>query len=355
MKKSFLFMLMLPMILSCNGLNEKMQGEIRISFDRSSDALTRSGLEIPDTSDFLLSVKDSDGNVIYEGLYCDSPESVTVEEGSYTVRAVSSEFDRPAFSAPQFGDEQCLIVPAGGSVNVRLDCVQLNSGVRLKIDPDFLTAYPAAALMLKSDDGSLLYSYKEKRIAYFKPGKVTLIMSEGARDEVLLSRYLESQEILSLGVSVMSQQADPEASGYGISIAVDTSRYWLDETFVIGTDGGKGGSETEALTVSQAKAAAGEEDVWVSGYIVGGDLTAASASFDEPFVSRTNILLGSRTSTRDRNACMSVQLASGEVRDKLNLVDNPSLKGRKVLLKGDIVEAYYGLVGLKNITDFKVL
>jgi hypothetical protein len=35
-------------------------------------------------------------------------------------------------------------------------------------------------------------------------------------------------------------------------------------------------------------------------------------------------------------------------------VDNPLNLGRKVLLKGNIVEAYYGMPGMKNITDFEL-
>lgn len=93
----------------------------------------------------------------------------------------------------------------------------------------------------------------------------------------------------------------------------------------------------------------------MSGYVVGGDLSSASASFEKPFSSRTNIVLGPRSSTTDRTSCLSVQLPSGDLRDALNLVDNPGMLGRKVCLRGDIVEAYYGMPGIKNITEFEVL
>ena len=93
----------------------------------------------------------------------------------------------------------------------------------------------------------------------------------------------------------------------------------------------------------------------MSGYVVGGDLTSASASFEAPFTSRTNILLGSRSKTSDKESCIAVQLPSNEVRDRVNLVDNPGLLGKKVCFKGDIVESYFVITGLKNVTDFKVL
>lgn len=356
MKKKFCFLMLLSFLVSCDGPGRRGEGELRISFAGDQTGLTRSGIELPDTSDFILYVADSDGNVIHEGLYGDSPESITVSEGSCTVRAVSMEFDKPEFSAPLFGDEQCVVVPDGGVVNVRLECVQLNSGIRLRIDPEFLEAYPSAALVLKSEEGSLMYSYSEKRTAYFLPGNVSLILTQGDDDKVLMKRRLEAREVLSLGVGVASSgEGGQSVQGTGITIAVDTARYWIDETFVIGGSNGKGSSESEALTVSQAKASIGEEDVWVSGYVVGGDLTSASASFEEPFTSRTNLILGSRSSTSDRESCISVALPSGDVRDNLNLVDNPSLLGKKICVRGDVVETYYGLVGIKNVDDFKIL
>ena len=62
----------------------------------------------------------------------------------------------------------------------------------------------------------------------------------------------------------------------------------------------------------------------------------------------------SKPSTSSRSSCLSVSLPAGEIRDDMNLVDNPHLLGRKVCLKGDIVEAYYGMPGLKNLVDYEL-
>jgi hypothetical protein len=40
------------------------------------------------------------------------------------------------------------------------------------------------------------------------------------------------------------------------------------------------------------------------------------------------------------------------VRDALNLVSHPDLLGSRVYLKGNIVEAYYGIPGVKEVSDF---
>ena len=173
---------------------------------------------------------------------------------------------------------------------------------------------------------------------------------------MLLSKNLAPQQILTVNVDVNAAGSGSagQADDHGrVSVAVDTTREWIDETLVIGGIQ-KGNDHEDALTVVQASGAVGQKDVWVSGYVVGGDLTPSSASYAIPFASRTNILLGSRSTTSDRESCLAVQLLAGQVRDNLNLVDNSWLMGRRICLKGDIVEAYYGITGLKEVSDFVI-
>ena len=326
-------------------------GRLCISFDETVSYLTKSNLFLPDTSDFLLNIKDESGKVVFDGKFGDCPESMSVSPGSYNIKVLSSEFSKPAFDSPQFGDEQCVVVPDGGTVNVKLLCSQLNSGIALDVDSDFLTAYPGAVLFLKSADGKLMYSYRETRMAYFRPGPVSVVMNDSGTDQVLMSRDMSARDMLRVRIEVPSSKV-PVPSG--LSLSIDTSRVWLSGDCVIG-ESCKGSESDEAYTVAEARASIGEDDVWVSGYIVGGDLTSASASFEAPFESRTCILLGPRSSTVDKSACLSVQLPSGDVREDLNLVDHPDLLGKKVLLRGDIVEAYYGVPGMKNTSEYEIL
>ena len=329
----------------------QQKGELRISFNDGQ--ITRISETVPDTSDFLITVSDSDGGIIYDGSYGASPESIMVDAGSYDIYVRSCDFSKPAFSTPQFGERQCVVVPSGGVCDVKLTCVQMNAGIRLRIDESFLKCCPDAVLFLKSSSGKLMYSFTETRVAYFLPGNVSLMMSENSVDRILFTRELQPRSVLDIAVSAASDPDSP--SKESISVAVDTTRNWTSESYIIGGEESDEGEDmSRALTVSQALSSIGAVEVWVSGYIVGGDLTSSSASFDPPFTSRTNIVLGPRSSTDDRDACLSVNLPSGPVRDGLNLVDNPSLLGRKVYIKGDIVEAYYGIPGIKNISDYKL-
>lgn len=338
--------------VSCesNRLKEHGNGSIRVSFSDSWSALTRAEPELPDTNDFILLVTDGTGREIYSGKFGASPEVFDVPAGSYMVSVRSREFTAPAFSSPVFGDDRCVVVPDGGAVSVSLECMQVNSGIRLRIDPDFLTAYPQGVLFVGSADGRLMYSYSEKRTAYFNPGNVSLIMSDGVSTSTLLTRLLAPCEILTLAVGVPEGAG---ASGDAITVSVDTARIWIEDSYTIGGDDpGQGTQADNAFSVPQARTMAGAKDVWVTGFIVGGDLTQSSMSTTPPFRSESNLAIASRSSVSDKESCIAVQLPDGDVREALNLVSHPDLIGRQVWLKGDIVDAYFGITGIKSTDEF---
>ena len=344
------------------GLRSGGQGELRWIIEENGTRA--SSAEIPDTNDFILRVSDSQGKVLYEGAYGDSPESLLFNAGSYTVSVHSIEFTAPGFSRPVYGDEQVVVVKAGATVTVRLWCVLENAGVRLQVAPDFLTSYPDGVLFLKSGDTRLMYGYSEKRIAYFKPGPISLILSNNGADEILLSRTLDARTILTLSISAPHGGA---ATANTISVSVDTTKVWNHESYIIGGGGsgggsGSGGSSGEdghgddidnAYSVSQAPDHVGEDDVWVFGYIVGGDLSTAGTTVKTSKVTKaTHLAIATRSSVTAKASCVAVELPKGKVRDALNLVDHPDLIGSRVYLKGSIVASYFGTTGLKGVSDY---
>lgn len=313
---------------------------------------TKASAEIPDTNDFILKVADSSGRLLYEGSYGDSPELLEVEGGTYSVTLRSGPFTRPEFASPQYGDDREVEVKSGESVHVKLVCRQVNSGVRLKIDPSFLTYCPDGVLYVKGDDGKLMYSYTEKRIAYFNPGRVSLILYEEGMDKELLSRDLLPSEILTVNISAPH---DP-VSGVSISAAVDTSRIWTTEDFVIGggSSGNDGSGTADAISVADAASHVGENGVWVYGYIVGGDLTSAGKTVKTSGITKnTHLAIAARSSVTAKASCVAVELPKGAVRDELNLVDHPEYIGTRIYVKGNIVSSYFGTVGLKGTSEYQ--
>ena len=92
--------------------------------------------------------------------------------------------------------------------------------------------------------------------------------------------------------------------------------------------------------------------MWVQGYIVGVATNTKKVDFEGPFTKNTNLVLGTHASTTDLGYCLSVELKAGPVREALNLVDHPGLLGKKVYIKGDLVDAYYGIPGLKSPSEY---
>ena len=346
------------------GLRSGGQGELRWIIAGTGADTRAASAEIPDTNDFILKVSDAKGKILYEGSYGDSPESLLVDAGSYTVAVHSIEFTTPGFSRPVYGDEQVVVVKAGTTVTVRLNCTLENAGVRLQVAPDFLTSYPDGVLFLKSGETRLMYGYSEKRIAYFKPGPISLVLNDRGADEILLTRTLDARTILTLNISA---PYGGTAATSSITVAVDTAKIWNSESYVIGGggsgsgsgSGGSGGDDDSgtgldsAYSVAQAADHIGEDEIWVFGYIVGGDLSSAGTTVKtSKFTKATHLAIAARSSVTTKASCIAVELPKGPVRDALNLVDHPDLVGTRVYLKGSLVTSYFGTTGLKAVSDY---
>lgn len=92
----------------------------------------------------------------------------------------------------------------------------------------------------------------------------------------------------------------------------------------------------------------------IKGYIVGtvnGQVYEEGCIFSGTAESKTNILIADSPDETDYNNCMPVQLPSGNVRNKLNLAENPSNYKKYVELTGSL-EKYFGVTGLKTVTKY---
>lgn len=341
-----------------------------LSFSQADYMLTTKAVTgLVDTCDYILTITNaSTGSTIYSGKYGAAGDKIDVSAGSYNLSVRSGSFSKPDFSSPLFGDDQSVVVKAGEKLKVVFYCRQMNSGVKLDISPNFLTAYPQSYFTLKGNGGSLVYNYTEKRYAFFQTGTVSLVLNTSGKEQTLISRKLAAGDMLGITVSCSAPASGSSVEEPSLKVALDTTRNWLTAGVNLGgggssddgSSGGSGGSgslgssKNNAFDVSQAKENIGADDVWVYGYIVGGDMTSSNIRFETPFTSATNIAISTRTVAKEKESCFSVQLPSGTIREALNLRDNPGNLHRKVFLKGDIVEAYFGIPGLKNITEYEI-
>lgn len=339
-------LLLLP--VSCQDLFRPAgTGTLIVRLPEPGPPSTRAQNGFPDVAEFLITVTNGAGLVVYEEEYARFPDELPVPAGNYTVSAVSAPFDAPAFDCPQWGDTQIVAVPDAGNVSVTLGCRQLNSGLRLEIDDSFRSAFPAGELSLQGPGGELPYAADETRTAFFRPGPVSVRLDDGGYRQTLFTRTLEACQILAVRLS-----ANIGTRSGGIDIRLDTARTWLSDRFTVG--GQDAGEPDGAYDITQARQHVGETGVWVQGYVVGVATNTRKFSFTPPFGKNTNLVLGTRVSTTDPDYCLSVELKSGTLRDALNLQDHPELLGRKLYIRGDLVSAYYGIPGLKAPSEYRL-
>ena len=320
---------------------------------------TRATADPFDTDAYILTLTSSDGKTAFRGLWGERPAEFELAPDTYAISMLSSTFKDPEFDCPQFGDTRSVTLSEGQVADVELVVSQLNSGLRLKLDEKFVATYKEAALFLRSSAGTLAFGFGETRTAFFQPGRVAILLNDGGKTSTVHSLELRPGEIMTLRLSIAESM--PRAmlvTGVNVAVRVDTVRLWSSAE--IDWDGSSTGIDNpvpvvpDAVSVSVARGMAGSKDIWVCGYIVGGDLSSKSCSFEGPFSSRTNLVLADVPTCTDRERCLSVQLAAGDIRNALNLVDNPSLLGRQVWLRGDVVESYFKLPGLQNLSDYRL-
>lgn len=329
---------------------DERNGDAYISFTMSSGyhygSTTRAPAALPDTNDFILSVYDSDGEPVYDGPYGDRPEPMQVPSGSYDISLHSIIFEEPAFESPLYGDYRSVIAGSGETLSVAFGCTQLNCGMRLIFSESFIERFKDSEISLTAEEMSLPYPFSESRTAYFNPGIIQVVSENDGSTSSLLSRRLEAADILTLKLSASAETS----SGDGFTIEVDTSRNWIYEDFTLGS-GNNGSSADKALTVTDLSMHIGAEEVWVCGYIVGGDMSKTNIRLEAPFSKDSHLAIADTPEVSDREQCAAVELPEGKVRDALNLVSNPDNIGKKIYLKGSI-ENYFSYPGVKKVKEF---
>ena len=121
------------------------------------------------------------------------------------------------------------------------------------------------------------------------------------------------------------------------------------------TDDGGGEEEEpgEVMTVAQALAAftGTAKPAIVKGCIVGfiPDKSIDEATFNGNATAKTNIIIADTPDETDITKCMPIQLPSGDIRNKVNLQENPGNYKKVVTLTGSL-EKYFGVTGLKSVS-----
>ncbi len=318
----------------------------------SAFAALPSAPALVDSNLFILNLSSSEGDIIYSGTYGGRPDPLLLHEGSYLLEIHSINFEVPTFDAPCYSHKLSFIVEGGDNLKLPLLLTLSNSALRLKFSNQFKERFNSYSLIVEDRVGSVGYPYNEERFLYLNSGLLFLKM-EGPSDSFLLgSRILNSGEVLTLSLhsSVGGDVTPGDGSSLYTEIEVDTTKVWLNEELTIGER--RDGTASElAIRVEELPYFIGHKEVWVEGYVV-GVLTTGSLLYEPPFSVATNIAIASDPNVEERSLTAGIALTSGSVRESLNLVDNPEILGKKIKIKGNVVESYYSLIGVNTIKEF---
>lgn len=150
----------------------------------------------------------------------------------------------------------------------------------------------------------------------------------------------------------------------------ESTTYRIDNVYIgtePGTGGGGGGggdepgsgsgTQDDPYTIADVIGGTATGTAWVKAYVVGQiiGMNISGAEFSEPWstaegqVYNTNVLLADNMSETNANNCAPLQLPVGEIRNGVNLPQNPSNYNQEILLYGTI-QNYFGVPGVKTPT-----
>lgn len=214
--------------------------------------------------------------------------------------------------------------------------------------------YPAATVMDGAALDAFLASPSIRYVEY--TGTLTIsgtyynVAVEGATTAVGSIQYPNS------GLVTAASGAKVKVTGYTIGVSSQKYVNTMATTVEVVEDAPV--VELPKYTVTEALAAYVDGQATqaiVTGYIVGcvNNSPEAGSEFGADATVNTNILISDNAYTTDYTECLIVQLPKGDIRNALNLVDNPTNYRAQVVITGSI-EKYFQVAGLKNPTAYEL-
>lgn len=342
--------------------SDKLKGTLVLNFAKENlnyGPKTKAYIRtMPDTNLFTLSIKKVSGEPIYNGLYSQKPKELKIEAGSYDFEVFSRVFTAPEFDAPCYYDSGTVVIESGKTTTVSFLCRQSNGALRFGFTAEFKKRFAGYDVQVEDSKGKATYSYTESRFLYVTPGDVFIRLKEnsGGTSFLITRKSIAAMEMVTVNLHSSTTaggsggEIPPGNSQVFTGILIDTSSVWISENVVVG-ERHDGSTKELALTVEEIAGYVGVKGVWVSGYVA-GYLTLSSLISIMPFDTDSNIAIASVAGEKNKDNCAGITLSAGSTRAALNLKSNPGNLGRKVFVKGTIVESYFGLKGINSVTEY---
>ena len=341
MYKRVLFLIFL--VFSCSGdETSKETGSGYLMLNVIQSATIKADVEI---DDFTLRISASRSEVLKERI-ADLPEQIELPAGAYTVEVYSIDFSEPKFEMPFYYGKATVEIEPGASKEAILICAQGNAGVRVVWSNDFPEMFSTYQAMIYNADGYLNYSATETRTGYFLPGTVSILVMADGQQINAGTITLAAQDMVTANL----QPRNIQRGNISFTISIDNTLNLRDVDIIV--DPEQPNSQTNPYTIAQAIERQGENEAWVTGYIVG---SKPSTGYD--FVNgtwqNTNIVIADNISETSDDNVIFVELPTAALRNNLGITgaDNHERLHRQVVIKGNL-RTYQSRAGLRDITDY---
>lgn len=332
----------------CQGLTITGESTARLRLRiTGEDPLSKGVVKtLPDTNKMSLLILSSAGDTMYDGLYGARQSELKFEAGEYTVSIFSHRQLLPEFDAPCWSDTKTITLAAGSVTSLAMVCRQSNGAMRLGFSPEFRAKYSAYTPEITDALGTVQYHFNEERFLYLKPGNIYVRLTPLATGQQvpLFSKLIAAKEMLTINLRLMPG----DSASFGGGILIDSTSNWQTDSVFIG--GNDGSTKDKALTLERIREYAGLK-VWLTGYIIGGDVSDDTLRFTAPFTKETYLAVAATSTERSRDKCYAVSLPLGAIRDSCSLVKFPANLGRKIWIKGTVKDSYYGSPGVDPVTE----
>ena len=334
-------------LAACESLSWSEKGQGILSLNIQNDARVFVKATVP-TADYEVVIATAQGQQVLSERYASLPEQIMLDPGKYKVSAVSEAIGAPAFEKPIYGAALDVTVEASVNNTVQMTCAQINAGLRIVYEAEFANAHSNYTVGVSGEDGTLQYAKTETRTGYFAPGTLDIYLEIDGKDGYSLSKSVSARDMLVLTVASTPLSPGGE-QGISLSIDVDTTRTWRREQWRPGGQEADGSTPALAYSVIQAIQLAEGNDVWICGYIVGGDVSTSAIKTSPPFTAASNLAIADSPLETERVNCMAVEISAAPkaIKDAFNMTVNGSeLLGQRVWFKGNIA-AYFGKPGVR--------
>jgi hypothetical protein len=298
-----------------------------------------------DIFDFNLRIINGDVVVLDEKI-ADLPEEINLLAGIYTIEAYSINFSDPKFETPLYFGSTIVRIESGKTTSASLICALANAGVKVVWMEDFSILYNNYQARIDcATDGYLIYSSSEARIGYFLPGEISITISA---DGTIIDGGVLNLEARDM-VTLIMHPKETASGGLIIDITIDYTTNDREVNIIVDPENTIN-SQSNPYTIDEAIKRQNENDVWITGYIVGvKPLTNSDYNFWDIDKWRTNnIVIADDISETDSYKVIFVELPNRVAWRNINLLDHPDNLHKKILIRGNL-RSYYTRAGIRAI------